>query len=90
MRFFPIAFATNSAGFPGVMFVRLSGSLGIWRTECARDRQIDRQTDRGERKKVVCLLVKTSAANVSECVQHGLLQFVKGQTWEHPFLTPYS
>ena len=53
MRFFPIAFTTNLAGFPGATFSRLSGSFVIWGTEYNREeeeREIEREGERESNK----------------------------------------
>ena len=51
MRFFPVAFTTNSAGFLGVAFSKLQGSSVIWGTEYQnrrkkREREIKQSGDR--------------------------------------------
>ena len=50
MRFFPITFTTNSAGFPGAAFSRLSGSSIIWGTVYIAEREREREEEREEER----------------------------------------
>ena len=50
MRSFPIAFAANSAGFPGTAFSRLSGFSVIWGTKYSGKKKRERESER-ERKR---------------------------------------